>query len=631
MRCQYLLKNVKFNHNYENTPYFSSASKRNEKLVNDNFNDVFINFDFGDMLTTNCVVNEYNGENYIIIKHGDDLYFYFITDSHYLSVNQWRLHLECDVISQYCVGIAENQSVSKCYIERAHCDRFRVVDNNNVIFNVNNESPIIESETNFDKITKRRHEVKIRYCKDNTMNKWLNDNILCWQYMYIDSKHPFTLTETTSGFAPVIAPQEYQKTYVKRDYLVGNTLLEDEYTLCCVPVYKNKNKINVIDKINRIISQIDSLDAFRNVNNDNEFIYNIKYSITPPFDFNEIVKTYYIQNDSLYINGTCIKSDYNNMFTYIPLGNIHVDSVGTISVTSLEGFDYVLREHSLFTNLNFSSTICEPVNTSNKFVFNRNVIKGQRSVDYEPKILVDCKSVTLRDSSNGAYVYPSLYIGNNLIAPLYNESMNITNNNYYYRVGGVGIIPEADKSNWHGVANTVDFSQQIANDNYANFLSNNKNFLLTKQLEFIPKLTSLARGNISILGDFYNVWQDLDNLQNRPNSMKNVNDSVELNLVVNNGVKLYVDEDEAREVDIYKYYNYLYNYGYKLNRIDYIHNYINTRRYFNYIKCRIEYINVNMPDIVERKIKEIFNRGVRLWNDFENMYNYETENYEKWM
>lgn len=626
MRCQYMLTNVKFNNSYKNMPYFTTTAERNKKLIVKQFNNFFVNFNFGNMLTTSCVVNSYNNENYMIVKHGDNLYFYFVTNCDYISVNQWRLRLELDVISQYCCGIHSNQSVAKCYIERAHIDRFRDIGNNQVIFNVNNNTPVIESEMNFDKITKRRNEIKIKYSSRKALNDWLHDNIIGWQYMYIDVNHNYTATGSSSGHATVPYPQTYEKAYGKRCYNVGGSLFTDEYALCCSPIYKNaKRAIYITDETNKIRTKIDELEWFRKQNGDNNYIYNIKYSVSPPFDFDGYIDSFYISNDNLFINQTCLQDPSNNLFTYFDFGVFDVDSFGNVEKIG----NYLYRQHSLFTNLNYAETKCEQINTNRRFVFNKNELKSSRSVDFEPKILVDCKTVTLRDSSNGEYVYPALYAGNNVIQPYYNESMSITNNNYYLRLGDSGIIPKSDKTNWNGVVNTVDFTQQIANNNYASFIANNKNFLLTKGLENVSRIVS---GNmLGAAADMYNVWQGLDNLQNKPNSMRNTNDSVELNLVVNDGLKLYVDEDEARDVDIYRYYNYLYNNGYRINRYDYISNYVHTRYYFNYIKAQIDYININVPDIIENKIKDVFRNGVRLWNQYNAMYDYEDENREIWI
>ena len=630
MRCQYMLTNVKFNNSYKNVPYFTTTADRNKKLLVKQFNSLTVNFNFGNMLTTSCVVNSYNNENYMIVKHGDNLYFYFVTNCDYISVNQWRLRLELDVISQFCCGIHNNQSVAKCYIERAHIDRFRDIGNNRVIFNVNNESPLIESEMNFEKITKRRNEIKIKYSARSQLNQWLQDNILGWQYMYIDVNHNYTATGSSSGHAAVPYPQSYEKAYGKRCYNVGGSLFTDEYALCCTPIYKNVNKaIYITDELNKIRTKIDGLEWFRKQNADNSYIFNIKYSVSPPFDFDDYIDSFYISNNDLFINQTCLQDPSNNLFTYFDFGTFDVDSFGNVDKVG----GYLYRQHSLFTNLNYAETKCEQINTSRRFVFNKNELKGSRSVDFEPKILIDCKTVTLRDSSNGEYVYPALYVGNNVIQPYYNESMSITNNNYYLRLGDSGIIPKSDKSNWVGIVNTVDFSQQIANNNYANFIANNKNFLLTKGLETASRFVS---GNMwgaaaGAAADMFNVWQGLDNLQNKPNSMRNTNDSVELNLVVNDGLKLYVDEDEARDVDIYRYYNYLYNNGYRINRYDYIGNYIHTRYYFNYVKAQIDFININVPDVIENKIKDVFRNGVRMWNQYDAMYDYEDENREIWI
>lgn len=628
MFCQCSLISIKWNNSYLNVPYFRNVTQRDTYFNNllQNVETKTINFDFGNFLFANIVVNNYKNENYCVIKRDNLSYYYFITNATYLSVNQYKLTLECDVMTQYVAGCKENKSISKCLIHRAHCDRFRDLGNGKVIFNVNNSSHIIEPESKFEKITKQRHEIKIKYSSNQQLNQWLQDNILGWQYMYIDVNHNYKVTGSSSGHATVPYPQIYEKTYGKRVYRVGGTLFTDEYSLCCTPIYKNiNNAIYINDSTNKILTKIDGLEWFRKQNEDNSYIYNIKYSVTPPFNFDECIGSFTLSDNDLFINQTCLQDPSNNLFTYFDFGLFDVDSFGDVDKVD----DYLYRQHSLFTNLNYANVVCEGVNTSVQFEFNKSDLKGNRNVAFEPKILVDCKSVTLRDSSNGQFVYPALYIGNNVIQPYYSESMSITNNNYYLRIGGAGIIPNSDKNNWNGVANTVDYSQQIANNSYAEFVANNKNFLLTKGINM---LTNGLQG--SVLGtasELYNVWQGLDNLENKPNSMRNTNDSVELNLLVNNGLKLYVDEDSAREVDINRYYNYLFAYGYRINEFAYVHNYIDTRVNFNYIQADVEYVNIQCPDIIENKIKDIFRQGVRLWNNMDNMYNYELENYEKWM
>lgn len=627
MFCKCSLISIKWNNSYLNAPYFRNKVQRDTYFNNllQNVETKTINFDFGNFLTSNIVVNNYKNENYCIIRKDNSFYYYFITNATYLSVNQYRLTLECDVVTQYVTGCKENKSISKCLIHRAHCDRFQNMGEGKVAFDVSNSSHIIEPETKFEKITKRRHDVKIMYSVRSALNKWMQDNIVGWQYVYLQTNHNYDVTGSSSGTAATVFPKIYQKAYVKRAFLAAGTLFYDEFALCCSPIYANSNsKIIIEDETNRIRGKIDAgVEWFRKQNSDNSYVYNIKYSITPPFNFDSYVIDYSIVNGNLHIYKEC--SERPDCFTYFDFGSFDVDSFGNIAIED----GYLVRLHSMFTNLNYSHVVCEDVNTSAQFEFNKSELKGERNIKFEPKILVDCKSVTLRDSSNGQFVYPALYVGDNVVQVEYDESMSITNNNYYARIGGSGIIPRADKTNWNGVVNTVDYSQQIANNAYAEFLANNKNFLLTKGINI---LTNGLQGNyLGVASDLYNTWAGLDNLENKPNSMRNTNDSVELNLIVNKGLKLYVDEDEAREVDINRYYDYLYAYGYKINEFTYPHLYIDTRVNFNYIQADVEYINTPCPDAVENKIKEVFRQGIRLWNNIEKMYNYELENYENWM
>ena len=292
----------------------------------------------------------------------------------------------------------------------------------------------------------------------------------------------------------------------------------------------------------------------------------------------------------------------------------------------------------LFVNVwqQFDLVDSKLIDTGKKFIFSKSEIKGKRKKEFEPKVLLDCYNIVLRDSSNGEYIYNLLKVGHRNLKVLYTEGLNITNNNYYYRVESAGLIPPSSQDDWTGIVNTVDYSQTVANNNIDNFLSNNKNFLLTKgfniAIPFVANmLTGNASGALSNITSAIHSYIDYDNLQNRANSLRNANDGATLNLVVNEGLKLYVDIESALDVDIDAYYNYLYNFGYSVNKIDNPINYINTRKYFNYLQFDADFININAPSNVEDKLKSIFRNGVRIWNDYSNIYNYTDENYENYL
>ena len=292
----------------------------------------------------------------------------------------------------------------------------------------------------------------------------------------------------------------------------------------------------------------------------------------------------------------------------------------------------------LFVNVwqQFDLVDSKLIDTGKKFIFSKSEIKGKRKKEFEPKVLLDCYNIVLRDSSNGEYIYNLLNVGHRNLKVLYTEGLNITNNNYYYRLESAGLIPASSQDDWTGVVNTVDYSQTVANNNIDNFLSNNKNFLLTKgfniAIPFVANmLTGNAAGAISNITNAIHTYIDYDNLQNRANSLRNANDGATLNLIVNEGLKLYVDIEKALDIEIESYYNYLYNFGYSVNKIDNPYNYINTRKYFNYLQFDADFININAPSNVEDKLKSIFRNGVRLWNDYSSIYNYTDENYENYL
>lgn len=633
MSIQYLLTNVTFDNTYKNVPYFSNVTDRDIALIGDKqFTTTNHNFNFGNVLYTSFVVNTYNWENYLIIKDTNNHYrFYFVTQCDYKSVNQWVLTLELDVITQYINGI-DSTVLSDCYVERAHCNRFKY-QNNELRFDISNESQIIQSEKNINMVTKYRNDVKPVYCENVNVNRWLNNNVLCWVYYYVDKSHPASFEGAI--YETNMTINTFTRDLKSSSYTIGQTKLTNEYSIIACPVYKEDSKIYIIDKEHRQSGCLDKIENYRVKNNDNSYIYNIKYSMKSPVDFNDI--TPYVSFDES--NNMIIEYTANYGFSSYEdweIGDATIIGNSGIIPEIVDGVLCAHRTSSCFINVNTIEQEFSEIDIWSVLVFNPNaIVRGRASTTYEPKILVDCRHVVIRDSSNGEWVYPALYFNKAKVKPIYTEPNNITNTNYYYRLEPTGIIPQFDDKNWNGIANTVDYSQQIANNNYESFIANNKNFLLTKQVQQLPNIAFGMLGDVSSIGNIassvFDTMTQIGNIKNKPNTMACVNDTVELNLTVNKGIKLYVDIDEPRDVDKQQYFNYIYSHGYQLNKFCNPCDYIGTRKYFNYVKCELEGVNIAAPDNVINKIRSIFRNGVRLWNEYEDMYNYNMENYERWL
>lgn len=627
----YCLTNVKFDNSYKNGCFFSNSQVREEALHPINYNEIKkeINFDFGKITYTSINVKEYQNQNYCIIEYDNNFYYYFITEAFYYAANSWRLTLELDVITQYITG-ANAETFSVCNIARAHCNRW-IRNGNNVKFDVSPESQIIKHETKIDKVSKKRNKVNFNFFNNTDIDTWYKQNILCWIYLYIDSAHEYTVIGY-QGSSMQLTPIEYKTKFLKYEYIVGDTPISNDFSVIGFPIYKSNNKIVIKDNINnsQCYITIDTLKDFYDKNNNSEYIYNIKLSNIPPCDFTTLDNFSYDidQGGNLIINVTQSITPTINRGWHT--GIVDVECFGNVWIDN-----NIVTRNGCFVDIwqQFDVVRSEEVNTQQNFTFTLDEVKGNKNQKFEPKVLLDCYNIVIRDSANGEFNYNLLHAGNKNIKTLYTEGLNITNNNYYYRLESSGIIPADNQDNWNGIVNTVDYSQIVANSNISNFLSDNKNFLLTKGASIgIPLLSSLITGNISgVIGagtETFKTITEIDNLLNRVNSLRNTNDSVVLNLIVNEGLNFYVDIEAAYQLDINSYYNYIYSYGYSINKIDNPFNYFNTRKYFNYLQFDAEYININVPSNVEDKIKNIFSNGIRLWNDYSTIYEIKKENYE---
>ena len=101
---------------------------------------------------------------------------------------------------------------------------------------------------------------------------------------------------------------------------------------------------------------------------------------------------------------------------------------------------------------------------------------------------------------------------------------------------------------------------------------------------------------------------------NTPNSIKTSGNDTLFNLV-NSNQKIDIIKYQPKANVKFKISMYFERYGYKLNEYGKLGNYINSRKYFNFVKtnsCNIA--TAKVPLIHLEEIKEIFNRGTTIWH-----------------
>ena len=139
-----------------------------------------------------------------------------------------------------------------------------------------------------------------------------------------------------------------------------------------------------------------------------------------------------------------------------------------------------------------------------------------------------------------------------------------------------------------------------------NQINDMKSQLTQKQLTENAKLTeyeinTMAQARIS-------------DMINTPNSIKTSGNDTIFNLRLSRQ-KIDVIEYKPKDEVIYRLDQYFKKYGYRYNRYGKIGNYINNRKYYNFVKtssCNIATAKVPLMHLEE--IKEIFNRGVTIWH-----------------
>ena len=122
----------------------------------------------------------------------------------------------------------------------------------------------------------------------------------------------------------------------------------------------------------------------------------------------------------------------------------------------------------------------------------------------------------------------------------------------------------------------------------------------------------------------------ISDMINTPNSIKTTGNDTIFNLRLSRQ-QIDVIEYKPKDEVIYRLDQYFKRYGYRYNRYGKIGDYINNRKFYNFVKtnsCNIA--TAKVPLIHLEEIKEIFNRGTTIWhidNGAEPL-NYDVENME---
>lgn len=183
-------------------------------------------------------------------------------------------------------------------------------------------------------------------------------------------------------------------------------------------------------------------------------------------------------------------------------------------------------------------------------------------------------------------------------------NINRAQNNLNLMNGGWNIIGNLLSGNF-GSALQGAFTNG-ANYGLNNQINNMQSQLTQNQLNENAKLTEYEINSMT--------QAKITDMLNTPNAIKTAGNDTIFNLI-NSEQKIALLKYEVKPKIKRKISMYFERYGYKYNEYGKLGNYINSRKYYNFVKtnsCNIA--TAKVPLIHLEEIKEIFNRGTTIWH-----------------
>lgn len=599
---------------------------------------------------------DYASKNYAVIKvtsaEKTYYFYYFIENSAIGADGQVLVDLKMDTVQTYF--FREDISFSDCLIERAHLNRFVPVegDPDRVKFVTDPASKIYNSEEglNFPKRLVDRQKLKLRFTGNDEVDEWLNENVAYWVYVFIDPSHEYKLFQFTSSDSStskaVDMSDEGNITYPIRMKGAANCI--------CYPIYKGKRIKCAVSDSGNLVQEIfissGAIKYFEENNNDKSFYYSIKISMIPPFDIVSDNDYSFNSDNNLVLNYSLSYIENAGVYPYIarcPSGQSHYNYIIRNHKDSLRASGLFLGSSQIKGTLQtFEYSLSEnaPISKSDITTSQPPNLKFNHKLNSQ-----NFKELVISASNGDTFAYDIQKLNDEKISFEYTEPITPEITKYYLRVkGGTGLYEDGTDENYTGLVGSTDNGLAYTNDQYANFIANNKNFFMQSNLkisanylagglktvekafakDYVSAVTSAISAKSDLAMSLIDRSLTIDNLKNAPDQLKNANGNVIFNLFTTD-LGLYVEKHEALEGDLKTANDFMNLYGFTFSAIDNVRDYVHIRKYHNYIKAQLQSINGNLSNVARADLRQRFANGIRFWNS--DKIDYSNENFELWL
>lgn len=599
-------------------------------------------------------------KNYAIIKVEQNgvpikYYYYFVTNAIIGAQNQVMFDLKLDTIQTYLFD--DDIEFSDCFIRRAHLNRWIDNGDGTISFDGTVNSKLFEREE-IQNVAKRlvsRTKISFNtYFEDETINSWLDENVLAWVYIFCNPDTRYTLLDTSNGELTMtyIRPEGTDVQYIGRYY----SYTDIGFAVLCYPIYKSSNHI-IFNLTGTNISQesetrrrdlyAGNFDDFREQNNGDTQIYGIKLSGTPPFYFKSDGEKQSCTgavdasgNLTISANVGPIGDSYTTPFANGHLYSILQDGNGRGALFGIDFQDpYIKSNFTIPQNFKFNKI--DITNSSGLM----------KTPELNPKLLSsDFASLKICDQSGEGFDFDIQKLNKNNIELKISEPLNADVTKTYVTISNLdGVYNEDLQYNFTGFVGQNDYSLVRATTQYQQMLANNKNYFLQNSigrgLEFAKGATTtgfnIATGNVfgaissgvgtltSPFTSIINQALTVDNMKNAPADIISAKGNALLNLTsAPFGIYIEIWDVLPNEKEIIN--DYMCQNGFAVNQYDNVKNVWNIRKYYNYVKADLDaIIGVSISNVARADIKQRFQNGIRFWNS--DNIQYDLENYENWL
>lgn len=621
-------------------------------------------------------------KNYAIIKATNGTsthYFYYrVTNGDIGANGQVVYNLKLDSIQTYLFN--PKLKIQGSFIQKAHLDRW--IDNNDgtVSFDGNANSALFEREEIKEAAKLLVNRQPLKMLVDDAHKElqeavtWIDENIIAWAYIIVDVE-PRNFNGETITLSPTFITKRIGTAFYKENLYSTSTLV--------YPIFKQDKKIILQNESysddNNMSWGVESLYNFAEENNGFSFIKNIKLSIKPPINFNNLIFSLKYS----------INSENNLVFYFKDTSYSAQNTVGSTQIYLRNNYDRNtsykfyrqqlsgLEVKSISAIMDYNEDYQEPllfkteINLPKVNFFKNEIINKDRNLKFNPKLNnsdyrtmricfagdiyeIDIQKIN-QSSLNFEYIEmitPDITKG---ILRIKTDSNDNIFNKYY-------------AESFNGLLFSTDLSIPISNDQLNSFLANNKNAYLSFQNQqqytidsatanmatsavnsVSNTISQFAKGNfaggitsaISTVSDTvnqaiqldlktsYNQTQfdlTIDNMRNAPQTLVNANGNA-IFLIATAGLRFYVEIYEGLTAEMQMANDIMFRDGYTFNRFGEIFDYINTRKHFNYIKAILGNISgVPISEEARIDLRQRFASGIRFWKSDE--IDYTKENYE---